>query len=396
MTKNITYIPYHDWRKIQSEGNRTRDAHFIETFRCSNKIDNLVIVNRPITLAELILKKKTIKKKIEGKVVYKFNKGYLYELNDNTYIVDYVFSQNARHIAKGRNWYFEAFGNNDFVLFYERCMKFLNIKSDCIISSNVFSYKFLNSQIGTKIIDAYDNLYLIPEFSSIKNELFEAYSNLANNIDNWVTNSEENRVFYIENYNINDATVIKNGVELDRFKQKLKLPLDLAKVKKLGQPIAGFGGKITHLFDVDLFNYITGSNSNMNFVIVGQILDKKTFSKIVLRDNVFYLGDKHYDIYPSYITNFDLGIVPYRIKGGQHGGDSIKAYEYLSAGLTVVGTRGNGLQSLEKYINIADSNTEFDLFLKASVGKEKMSMNAFSWADKVDQLLNNCNNMNAI
>ena len=134
MTKNITYIPYHDWRKIQSEGNRTRDAHFIETFRCSNKIDNLVIVNRPITLAELILKKKTIKKKIEGKVVYKFNRGCLYELNDNTYIVDYVFSQNARHIAKGRNWYFEAFGNNDFVLFYERCMKFLNIKSDCIIS----------------------------------------------------------------------------------------------------------------------------------------------------------------------------------------------------------------------------------------------------------------------
>ena len=54
---NLSIFPYHDWRKILVEGNRTRDAHFIENFRASDRIQKLIIINRPITLSELVIKK---------------------------------------------------------------------------------------------------------------------------------------------------------------------------------------------------------------------------------------------------------------------------------------------------------------------------------------------------
>ena len=55
---NLAVIPYHDWRKILIEGSRTRDAHFINHFQKSEEIEKLIIINRPITIPELILKKR--------------------------------------------------------------------------------------------------------------------------------------------------------------------------------------------------------------------------------------------------------------------------------------------------------------------------------------------------
>ena len=90
-------------------------------------------------------------------------------------------------------------------------------------------------------------------------------------------------------------------------------------------------------------------NPDFSFVFVGQILDKEVYKKIEKRDNVIFLGDKHYDIYPNYVANFDVCIIPYNINEGQHGGDSIKAYEYLLTRKKVVGTKGNGLLDLKKH-----------------------------------------------
>ena len=60
MSLNIVYVPYHDWRKILNEGNRTRDAHFINSFRQDETVDKILIINRPITYTELLVKKRTL------------------------------------------------------------------------------------------------------------------------------------------------------------------------------------------------------------------------------------------------------------------------------------------------------------------------------------------------
>ncbi|EAQ43171.1 glycosyltransferase [Polaribacter sp. MED152] len=388
MKINLTYIPYHDWRKIKQEGFRTRDAHFIQSFREDKSVEKLIILNRPITFAELFIKKKTIRKKIKGKIIYEAKNGCLYQLDNNTYLIDYFLLQNIKHLTKKRVWYFNAYGHKKVVSFYKDCLDLLEIDTSNIVSSNLFAYKFLNKVSGKKIFDGWDNFNLIPDVKSAKVEINKAYKSLALNVKQWVTNSTENQQYYIDKFNVKNVEIIKNGVKLKPFTLVLETPKDLKKIKDKGNLVAGFGGKITHLFDVDLFNFITKENKNIEFVIIGQIILKSIFSKIIFRENVHYLGDKHYDIYPSYVKNFDIGIVPYKIKDEQHGGDAIKVYEYLAAKLPVVGTRGNGLQFLENYIDISDTFEEFSYFLNNLSSKDTFYLEKIRWQHKSKELLN--------
>ena len=382
MIKALAYIPYHDWRKILAEGNRTRDAHFIDSFRSNQEIDTLIIINRPITFLELIVKKKKVDFNLFGELIFQKHNGKLYKIDDTTYVLDFKLNQSFQHAIKGRKWFFSAYGNNNFIKFYEECLKFIDCSNIPVISANVFAYQFIESVNGLKLFDAWDNFFLMPGLKSIEKELYNAYSSYGKTTVNWCTNSLENIDFYKKNYNVKNIELVTNGVEMGVFNENNPVPEDLKEIKKNRRPIVGFGGKITHLFDVDIFNFISLNNPDYNFVIIGQILDDNQFKKITKRNNVFYLGDKHYNIYPNYIANLDIGIIPYRIKDQQHGGDSIKAYEYLASGLKVIGTRGNGLQNLEDYIHIADNKEDFNKWLIESSEKSKFPTDNYSWHNK--------------
>lgn len=387
--KNLIYIPFHDWRKILSEGNRTRDAHFIEKFRSNNDIERLIILNRPITRSELLLKKKKINKNLKGEVVLKSEQFKLYKIDKKTYVIDSFLDQNIQHLREGRKWYFKAFDDKKFKFFYNRCLEYLKIENAPIISANIFSASFFSNdkKHPPVIFDAWDNFYLIPNLSSIKNELYNAYQTFSVNANLWVTNSKENKSFFKNKFDVNKINIIKNGVDFDNFNQNLPIPKDLKNIKNSKLPIVGFGGKITHLFDYKLFNYIAKHNKNYNFIIVGQILDKNIFSNIDLTKNVFYLGDKKYKIYLNYLSNFDIGIIPYSIGKNQHGGDTIKAYEYLAAGLPVIGTRGNGLQDMEEYIYLTESKEDFSEMIKSAKVMRKLPEKDHSWKSKEKELL---------
>jgi len=394
--KNLIYIPYHDWRKIEDEGNRTRDAHFIEKFRLDNDVERLIIINRPLTYTELLLKKKKITKALSGEIIFRSNNFYLYKIDHKTYIIDSFINQNIKIIFEGRKWLFKSYGNKKFKNFVKQCFQFLGINKVSVISANIFSSKLFSDsqQYSNLVFDAWDNFYLMPGLSSIKSEIYDAYRSFAEKANVWVTNSEENRSFFGEKFEIKNIEIIKNGVDFEIFNKKLPIPEDLKKIRKKNKPIVGFGGKITHLFDYNLFNYVAKKNPEYSFVIIGQILDKKVFSNIDMTLNVYYLGDKKYDIYPNYLSNFDLGIIPYRIGKKQHGGDSIKVYEYLSAGLPAIGTRGNGLQDLEDYIYLADTKEAFSEMIKKAKILKKLQEKNHSWRSKEKKILSLLNSIN--
>ena len=386
MTKDISYIPYHDWRKIQSEGNRTRDAHFIDAFR-SIAQGKVLIINRPITYTELFIKKKTFSIKLPYELLLKNGNNFLYKIDENTFIIDTVLFSDIKQIIKKRKWFFDCYNNKELFDFYLESKRILHMEDAPIITANVFSYKFILKLENEKILfDAWDNFYLMPGMNTLKNELYEAYSKLSIKSNIWITNSYENIDFYMSNYNVKKLKLITNGVSVGIFKKGLPITPDLELIKK-DKTIIGFGGKITHLFDVDLFNFLTKKNPKFNFVIIGQVLDKNIFSKIIKYDNVFYLGDKHYKEYPKYVSNFDIGIIPYKIGKNQHGGDSIKVYEYLASEIPVVGTNGNGLQFLYKYIDIAKDKEEFNKYINNPTVKSKFNIDEFSWESKSKKLL---------
>ena len=382
---NLAVIPYHDWRKILVEGSRTRDSHFINHFQQSEDIEKLIIINRPITMPELILKKRL--KCIEGEIVLKEKSCKLIKISEHCYVIDFLSNDIINHILFKRDLYFDAYRDDVFVSFIQKAYDFLNIKEINYISYNIYSaFLFNKLKYNNLLFDAWDNYAKFPFSEKHLKKIKLAYHCFAKCTEKWSTNSIENMKYYQNHYGINNIEVVKNGVDLNKFQNaNLNKPAD---IDKLQSPIIGFGGKITHLFDVDLYNYLVKKNKDKAFVIVGQIIDKKIFNQINKTDNFYYLGDKHYSVYPSYVQSFDICIVPYLVGDKAHGGDSIKAYEFLAAGKKTIGTSGNGLTNLKEYLYLHDSFSDFSEELSDSVN-EKINFDSqdYSWNQKSEIIL---------
>lgn len=383
---NIVIVPFHDWRKIIKEGFRTRDAHFIEVFSQKKEIKK-IIINRPITLLEMAIKKK--KKTIQGEVILKSNGFALYRVDENMYVIDYISNDFFNQLIKKYNWYIDTFVNAEYIAFIEACFSKLKVNEYTVLSQNVFAYKLTSAlKPKTLIFDAWDNFTKFRVYQPFLNKIEEGYKKYAMQSKFWITNAKENIQFFSNKFNPRSIHLITNGVDLKRFSLhgETRFPKDLKQIKR---PIVGFGGKITQLLDTHLINDVVKSSPDVSFVFVGQQLDKDVFRKIKKHPNFYYLGDKHYDSYPDYVKNFDICIVPYVTKENQQSGaNSIKVYEYLATGKKVVGTKGNGLLDLESHLYLVDTAEAFSNALKSTENKKPLiNINEHSWETKVEMLM---------
>ena len=383
---NILVVPFHDWRKIQDEGFRTRDSHIIEHLTKNKKVTKILIINRPTTRVELLLKNKS---KIHGEIIFKKNNALLYKINESIYVHDFVSHDFIGQIINGRKWFSDKFRDKYFIASVNKSIDFLQMGLFNVLSFNIFASGLVtNLKSLNKVFDAYDNILKFPTYRGIKSIVRENYLEYSNHIDKWTTNSEINKSYYFSNYDVQNCSVISNGVDIDRFAHTTITPPEIKHIKN---PIIGFGGKITHLFNYTLFNYLAKNNPTFIFIIIGQIIDKNTFNKIKIYSNVLYLGDKTYSEYPSYIKSCNVCIIPYNVGEKEHGGDAIKAYEYIAAGKPVVSTKITGIERLKNHIEIVESKEAFSNKIREFVSIKSFKQTKLNihhtWAFKTNQFL---------
>ncbi|WP_452230594.1 glycosyltransferase [Lacinutrix sp. MEBiC02404] len=384
---NILIAPFHDWRKIILEGFRTRDAHFIEHLN-KNSSDVKVIINRPTTLVEILLKRKP--NLIKGKVIYSKSNFKLYEVSKNFYVIDFVSKDIFGQVLNGYKWFISQYENPKYINFINESLSKLGIHEDYfLLNQNIFASKLSKSLNPKKsVFDAWDNFAKFNVYSKIKEEIFSAYKEYAKICDFWITNSNDNIRDFSKAYHPKELVLIKNGVDVSRFAKdiQVEIPEDM---KNIPRPIVGFGGKITHLLDVDLLNETMKLTKNASFVFVGQILDKQVFNSILKLDNFYYLGDKHYEIYPNYVKNFDICTVPYVVdEDKKSGANSIKVYEYLATTKKVIGTDSNGLEELKEHVYIINNAEEFSAEITNKQNSKKaIDLNTHAWNTKVEDLI---------
>ncbi|MEB8328225.1 glycosyltransferase [Flavobacteriaceae bacterium KMM 6897] len=384
---NLLIVPFHDWRKILIEGFRTRDAHFIEELNKKND-DIKIIINRPTTFLEVLLKRR--RNLINGEILISKGNCKLYKISHNMYLTDYVSYDILGQVFNGYKWFIDKYGSAKYIGFITECLNHLEVKDNYyLLNQNILAYKIsegLNAE--KKVFDAWDNFMKFDVYHKIKGHINIAYKCYSSISDFWITNSIDNVNDFQKLYSPQRLFLIKNGVDIVRFVENNKsyLPDDM---KNIPRPIVGFGGKITHLIDTDLLNETMKLSPSVSFVFVGQILDKEVYDKIVKLENFYYLGDKHYDLYPNYVKNFDICTVPYVVKEEKKSGaNTIKVYEYLATGKKVVGTRSNGLEDLEEYLFLADNPIEFAQEMRDTKNtKKNINVDEHSWKSKVDDLL---------
>ena len=389
MTKTpVAIIPFHDWRKLQLEGFRTRDAHFIEEF-AKQKDRIKVIINRPTTLAEVLVKRKL--GLIIGKKILRKGPFSLYEVDTNLYLIDYFSMDILGQLNKGYLWFFKKYSSQAYNLFIEKVFDFLKIKDTvCLLNQNIFAAGLVKTiSVKLRVFDAWDNFNNFNVYQKIKDEINRSYQDLSTSTDFWLTNSTDNLEDFSKEFSPKKIVLVSNGVDLNRFVDKQynsTMPEDLSNVKR---PIVGFGGKISQLIDVDLLNQTMKGAPFASFVFVGQILDKAVFNRIKKLPNYYYLGDKHYDQYPNYVKNFDVCIVPYVVeKSKKSGANTIKVYEYLATQKKIIGTPSNGIEYLSEYVYIVNNAKEFIEELKDIKNlKPKIVLENYSWKRKIDDFL---------
>jgi teichuronic acid biosynthesis glycosyltransferase TuaH len=380
---NIVSIPFHDWRKILKEGFRTRDAHIIKTSLNGGNV--VLVVNRPTTLLEILIKKKG---KIIGKKILSEGDYTLYQVENKLYVIDYVSNDIFKQIFLKHKWFIIKYQSDRYIRFINKCINHLNIRDSLAISHNIFSGTLLSKiDSGSKVFDAFDNVIRFPFYKSYKRQIDKLYKNISRERSiKWITNSNENRDDYLSRYKLENVDVVINGANTKLFSGQYSIPDDL---KDLPRPWIGFGGKITHLFDYELFNFLTMRNEDKSFIIVGQIIDHVVFDKIYWRSNVKYLGDKKYENYVTYASNFDVAIIPYHVSNKAHGGSSIKAFEFMAARKKTIGTIGNGLEDLSDYIYLTNDHKQFSEYLKTKYPNKLVDIKLpeMSWESRFNQII---------
>ncbi|HUT25072.1 MAG TPA: glycosyltransferase [Sumerlaeia bacterium] len=354
---DLVVLPMHDWKKCEAEGFRTRDAHIMENLRRSEEIGRILVVDRPVSWAEAVLKKRS-RRVAGGEVVLSGRSFWVTEtVPEKCYVLDISVGDLVRPLLMGRDWWDAVFRRPAIHQTIRKTMAQLGFGRAVL---------FLWSPLATGAIeaiphdllvfDALDNWLNHPVIRDRRGLIAAGYEMIRERADLIFTNAQSTADFLTPARKCRPR-FIPNGVDPERFRPgQCETPDDMANLKR---PIVGYSGKLARRFDAQLFAKLADAFPDASFVICGQVLERRPVAKILQLPNVHYLGDKHYDDLPAYVTHFDVGLIPHHVGKHEIEGDPIKMYEYLAAELPVVTTRIMGVDAYREHAFVANDHEEF-------------------------------------
>jgi UDP-galactopyranose mutase len=120
-------------------------------------------------------------------------------------------------------------------------------------------------------------------------------------------------------------------------KARAKAPFDPADQEELPHPRLGFYGVIDERFDTELLARVAEMRPDWQFVMVGPVV-KISEDELPNRPNIHYLGAKSYAELPSYLSGWDVALMPFAMNESTQFISPTKTPEYLAGGKPVVST----------------------------------------------------------
>ena len=112
---------------------------------------------------------------------------------------------------------------------------------------------------------------------------------------------------------------------------------DPADQEDLPRPRLGFYGVIDERFDTELLARAAEMRPDWSFVMVGPVV-KISEEELPKRPNIHYLGGKTYGQLPSYLSGWDVALMPFAMNESTQFISPTKTPEYLAGGKPVVST----------------------------------------------------------
>jgi glycosyltransferase involved in cell wall biosynthesis len=155
--------------------------------------------------------------------------------------------------------------------------------------------------------------------------------------------------------------------------------------ENLPGPRVGFFGVIDERFDIDLIGKLSLLKPDWQFVIVGPVV-KIDPDSLPRSQNIHYIGSRTYGDLPSYLSGWDVALIPFALNESTRFISPTKTPEYLAGGIPVVSSSIRDV--LNPYgemglVYIANNVLEF---IKGIEWGFEMKNNP-GWLEKVDRFL---------
>lgn len=332
---NILVFPYRDMYFQKKYGPVVRDLQIISALVDSNLVSSIVIVNRPVSLYERVL----------GKFPW-ISSG-----NHKISVID-ITSYDLIGPLAGRSWAHMLY--DDFIERIVGGSKAMGGNNNILLDFTPLSYInyqcFKGFYVWYDVIDNFTrhNRYTEQE----KNIVRDKYSYVSHYAD-LVTGTT---VAAINEFDTRNKIVVSNGI--NAADKKLYNANCNDKPQKYD---IGYTGFITNKLDTELIELLA-EKGKYKIAIYGKVYDREVAMRLKGITNVTLMGSFRGDGVPEIMTQFKIGIIPYR-KEKEHDGSPIKLYQYQSYGKPVVSShayQGELTQNME-YVLIADGLSETEI-----------------------------------
>ena len=335
----LVAFPFHDWRKFQAGGFRTRDAHLLQEFGRDPRVESILVVNRPVSRAERLVRgvEPFVEGNVREQVRYGARVARLTDVGSRTTVLDIADPSLFGPVAKRRGWWFDVFGDPGTL----RCFRWALERTESVDAVWIawlptVAAAVLEFHPRRLVFDSLDNWLIHPALRSQTSRAKAAYAAiLPDAAATFVSGPASGKLLSAWAPHVR---LLPNGADPRFFAGSFERPADLP-----DPPVVGYAGSLAQRIDAELVADVATRLPDVAFVFVGPVLERRSLRPMLGLPNVRLLGGRRYDQVPAYLAHFDVAWIPHRVGEGETGGDPIKMYEYWAAGRQVVTTAIDGV-----------------------------------------------------
>jgi glycosyltransferase involved in cell wall biosynthesis len=167
------------------------------------------------------------------------------------------------------------------------------------------------------------------------------------------------------------ACLLPNAADLEAFEAGLVRPTDLP--PGVSRPVLGYAGLVSARLDLATVAGVAARRPDWSWVFVGHIMAadcEAELAQLRALPNVRMVGIRPASEIPAIIAGWDLGLIPYRVTEETCHASPLKLYEYLAAGLPVVGADVPAIRAFAGLVEVATGADELQAAIERALATD--------------------------
>lgn len=376
----------HHLEKMSREGLRTRDAHLLEALDKHPRVGRLLIVDRPTTAAERLLRRRANPRVLASTP-------RLLGLRK----ADSVLAESkplVRPLAQRSRWWLRAYTPAHLSVASATAIHEAARTADATLSFVPTAHP-LWPRNGPVIFDLLDNWLIHPQLGERFVDEYRTAYRRSFDLATWVTANAEGTSELARSFG-REPILLPNAVDQAVFQLRARTHLGQwqRRLARLPRPWFIYAGKMQERVDVALLERLRAASEG-TLVLAGPVLDRRWMRRLTSEARVVSLGDVRYEELPGLLAAADVGLIAHRV-GRDFGGDPLKAHEYAAVGLRYVSTPVSSAGRLAELGEVATTGEEF-VRIALSLGvdsrglaqrlAEAPSLDHDSWDSRADTIV---------